>query len=82
MHVVLQSWAVLSELLIKYEPVRNLRSSLRDLYVVPHISTNFYGKRSVGHAAPELWNSIPNDIKHAGTIEKFKMSLKTYLFKK
>ena len=33
---------------------------------------------------PELWNSIPNDIKHAGTctIEKFKTSLKTYLFKK
>ena len=41
-----------------------------------------YGKRSFGHAAPELWNSIPNDIKHAGTIEKFKTSLKTYLFKK
>ena len=72
----------LSELLVKYEPVRNLRSSQRDLYVVPPTSTNFYGKRSFGLAAPELRNSIPNDIKHADTIEKFKTSFKTYLFKK
>ena len=55
-----------------------LRSSQRDLYVVPpwSISTNFYGKRSFVHAAPELWNGIPNDIKRVGTIEGFKTSLK------
>ena len=72
----------LSELLVRYEPMRSLRSSQRDLYVVPPISTNFYGKRSFGHAAPELWNGIPNDIKRAGTKERFKTSLKTYLFRK
>ena len=72
----------LSELLVRYEPGRSLRSLQRDLYVVPPISTNFYGKRSFGHAAPELWNGIPNHIKRAGTIEGFKTSLKSYLFRK
>ena len=72
----------LSELLVRYEPGRSLRSSQRDLYVVPPISTNFYGKRSFGHAAPELWNGIPNHIKRAGTIEGFKTSLKSHLFRK
>ena len=72
----------LSELLVRYEPGRSLRSSQRDLYVIPPISTNFYGKRSFGHAAPELWNGIPNQIKRVGTIEGFKTSLKSYLFRK
>ena len=74
----------LSELLVRYEPGRSLRSSQRDLYVVPPILTNFYGKRSFGHAAPELWNSILNHIhvKRAGTIEGFKTSLKSHLFRK
>ena len=72
----------LSELLVRYEPRRVLRSSRADLYIIPPISTNYYGKRSFEHAAPELWNSIPYDIKHASTIGKFKTSLKTYLFDK
>ena len=71
----------LSDLLVKYEPRRNLRSSQKDLYVVPQISTNFYGKRSFGHAAPDLWNGLPNHVKYADTVEKFKTSLKSYLFK-
>ena len=64
----------LSDLLVKYEPRRNLRSSQKDLYVVPQISTNFYGKRSFGHAAPDLWNGLPNHVKYADTVEKFKTS--------
>ena len=71
----------LSDLLVKYEPRRNLRSSQKDLYVVPQISTNFYGKRSLRHAAPDLWNGLPNHVKYADTVKKFKTSLKTYLFK-
>lgn len=72
----------LSDLLVKYQPVRSLRSVQKDLYVVPCISTKYYGKRSFEHAAPELWNSIPNNVRHAISIKGFKASLKTYLFNK
>ena len=46
------------------------------MYVVPPISTNFYGKSSFRHAAPELYGTASQMIlnMHAGTI-------KSYLFK-
>ena len=70
----------LSELLVKYEPVRNLRSTQKDLYVVPIVKTKGYGERSFGHAAPELWNDIPDSVRHADTVGRLKSSLNTYLF--
>ena len=38
------------------------------------------GGRSFYAAAPQLWNSLPVDIQTIVEIEKFKKSLKTYLF--
>ena len=38
------------------------------------------GGRSFHAAAPQLWNSLPADIRTIVEIEKFKKSLKTYLF--
>ena len=70
----------LSELVVKYEPVRNLRSIQKDLYNVPVVRTKWYGKRGFAHAAPELWNSIPCSVRQANTVEQFKTALKTYLF--
>jgi len=70
----------LTELLVKYNPVRRLRSAQQDLYIVPNISTNFYGKRSFQHAASALWNDIPYHIKHSSSLNTFKSSLKTHLF--
>ena len=32
-------------------------------------------------AAPRLWNRLPNDIKSSPTLDTFKRSLKTYLFR-
>ena len=72
----------LSELLKKYVPARDLGSSQKDLYVVPLIKTNCYGKRSFEHAAPELWNDIPDNVRNANTVGRFKYLLKTYLFNK
>ena len=41
-------------------------------------------KRSFGVAAPELWNSLPDDIRidfdSVGKVDIFKTKLKTYLF--
>ena len=57
----------LSGLLVKYEPVRNLRSTQKGLYVVHVVKTKGCGKRCFAHAAPELWNNIPYNIRHADT---------------
>ena len=52
----------LSELLVRYEPGRSLRSSQRDLYVVPPISTNFYGKRIVSSMPPQNYGTASRII--------------------
>ena len=67
-------------LLHKYEPVRNLRSGRKDLFVVPPVFTKTYGERSFSRAAPVLWNELPSNIKSINTVEKFKSALKTHLF--
>ena len=56
----------LSELLVRYEPGRSLRSSQRDLYVVPPISTNFYGKRSFRACRPRTMERHPESYKTCG----------------
>ena len=32
-------------------------------------------------AAPKLWNKLPGDIRDLDLIDKFKMAIKTYLFR-
>ena len=49
---------------------------------IPFIKSNSYGGRAFSAAAPELWNSIPEYIKRAETVETFKTRLKTFLFQK
>ena len=39
----------------------------------------FYGARAFA-AAAELWNSVPDTIKQAQTVNLFKAKLKTHLF--
>ena len=40
------------------------------------------GGRAFSVTAPKLWNSIPEYIKRAETVETFKTRLKTFLFQK
>ena len=70
----------LQELIQKYHPVRNLRSKSRSLLVCPSTFTKFYGARAFAAAAAELWNSLPDTIKQAQTVNLFKTKLKTHLF--
>ena len=72
----------LSELLLKYESVRNLRSTQKELLVIPQVLTKSYGERSFSYIVPLLWNNIPCSLKKASSVESFKVSLKTYLFGK
>ena len=63
----------IADLLQEYRPPRQLRSS--------SASTGFYGERAVKHAAPSLWNNLPESIRNANTLATFKKVLKTHLFK-
>ena len=40
------------------------------------------GKRAFEHAAPRLYNSLPNSVKESNNISIFRKRLKTYLFEK
>ena len=73
----------LSELLSSYsnsEPRQCLRSSSLDDLQVPR-SNNKFGDRSFFVCAPKLWNTLPVEIKNRPSVESFKKSLKTFLFK-
>ncbi len=71
----------LSDLLTKYIPVRNLRSSSSNLLVKPRaIRTLTYGERAFSSAAPTLWNNLPAGLRSITSLEQFKLNLKTFLF--
>ena len=60
-----------------YHPRRNLRSQNQQLLIIPQT-----GSRSIFHAAPELWNSLPLTIRNATSLTIFQGRLKTYFFEK
>ena len=53
--------------------------SRQDCYI-PKSTLNI-GQRSFHYRATKLWNSLPNDIRLASNIEKFKMLLKEFITK-
>ena len=46
-----------------YKPPRILRSSSRNLFVIPRSKFKSYGDRTLSVSAPKLWNDIPDIIK-------------------
>ena len=72
--------AYIKNLLKNYYPPRDLRSSKKNLLVVPAFRTNSYGRRAFSVVAPLLWNSLPQHIRDAGSLDIFKRRLKTALF--
>ena len=61
---------------------RNTYFEIVSLLCIPSIKSNSYGGRALSATAPKLWNSIPEYIKRAETVETFKTRLKTFLFEK
>ena len=57
----------LQELLKKYKPVCNLRSSAQ-LRLITSITSTQYGQRSFSAAASELWNDLPLHFKNCQTL--------------
>ena len=74
--------AYIKDLLQSYLPARDLRSSKKNLLVVPAFNINSYGDRAFSVAAPLLWNSLPQHIRDAGSLDIFKRQLKTVLFRR
>ena len=69
---------------LSLRPNKGLRSDNQLLLNVP-VSTlrlKFYGYRAFSVAGPTLWNALPKNIRLCATLAAFKISLKTYLFKK
>ena len=70
----------LSELLVRYEPSRSLRSAQQTTLVVPFTRSALASERSFSVAAPRLWNSLPEHLRAIETLSAFKSALKTELF--
>ncbi len=70
----------LSQLLTVYTPSRDLRSSDSGLLVVPPTHLQSMGDRAFSSCAPNLWNSLPSEIRQAESFSFFKSVLKTYFF--
>lgn len=71
----------LSTLLLDYVPPRTLRSSGKGLFVLPSVNTKTYCQAAFCHYGPRLWNSLPEDLRAAASVDIFKRKLKTFLFK-
>ncbi len=46
----------------------------------PRVNSS-YGDRSFKKVGPNLWNNLPLEVKSCTSLESFKTSLKTHLFK-
>ena len=72
----------LSDLLLVYTPKRNLCSSSDNrILCIPKLRTKTFGHRSFSFAAPTIWNSLPSELRHTDSIQKFKLALKTHLLR-
>ena len=70
----------LSDLLLVYTPKINLRSSSNNrILCIPKLRTKTFGHRSFSFAAPTIWNSLPTELTHTDSVQKFKLALKTHL---
>ena len=68
------------DLLCPYQPSRRLRSSDKNLLVIPSTRTKSYGDRSFSKFASFHWNALPVSVRDATTVPLFKLRLKTHLF--
>ena len=72
----------LCELLEVYQPGRTLRSANEHKLKVPRTRLKTYGDRAFAYKAPVLWNTLPEDIQCAQSLDSFKCKLKSFLFRK
>ena len=54
----------------------------KNLLDVRAFNINSYGRRAFSVSTPPLWNSLPQHIRDAGSLDIFKRQLKTVLFRR
>ncbi|KAF7658228.1 hypothetical protein LDENG_00016030 [Lucifuga dentata] len=64
-----------------YSTGRTLRSSDQELLTIPRTKLKTKGDCAFAVVAPRLWNSLPNNIRLAETVDSFKRLLKTFLYR-
>ena len=72
----------ITDLLIRYEPTRALRSADAHLLEVPRCRLRTQGEKAFSSAAPRLWNNLPLAMRATDSPSSFKKQLKTFLFKR
>ena len=73
----------LSDLLLVYTPKGNLHfSSDNGMLCIPKLRTKTFGHRSFSFSALTIWNSLPSVLRHTDFILKFKLALKSNIFRK
>ncbi|KAK7110298.1 hypothetical protein V1264_014194 [Littorina saxatilis] len=73
--------AYLSELVSLYTPSRTLRSSDdARLLRQGRFKRKAHGFRTFSYYGPQLWNSLPFQLRYSPSISSFKSNLKTHLF--
>jgi hypothetical protein len=70
----------LKDLVTICTPTRQLRSTDQRNLCTRTFRLASYGGRTFAAKSPQLWNSLPQYLKHAESITIFKRQLKTYLF--
>ena len=71
----------LKELITIYTPSRTLRSCDKFLLKKPFMKLLTFGQKSFSFAAPEVWNSLPFEIRSCNNFNIFKKKLKTHFFR-
>ena len=64
----------MSDIVLKHQPTRSLRSTEKSLIVVPVLRTAT--ERCFSRHAAILWNDLPENIKQLNTLSSFKKHLK------
>ena len=70
------------DLLTPYGPSHQIRSSSKNLLVIPHFNLKTYGARYFSVAAPTLRNTLPSDIMNSSSVSISKTNLKLSFLKK
>jgi len=70
----------LSSMVEWYKPTRSLRSADQWLLKTPITNMKTYGDRTFAMAAPTLWNSLPQSVRKASSLDSFRSAAKTYFF--
>ena len=65
----------------EYMPTRALRSSEQSLLKEKKSRLKSYGDSAFSVAVPRLWSSLPANLRDCKSVERFKHTLKTFLFK-